>query len=432
MDDQSHDDAAPEDWLAAALDAALKDVVETHFGQVPLAVALNSIDPDIWFPACLKFDTLSKEMVPHVTRDTRFAGTTRLFMYTENGGVPCYPDSAPRALFNRAHEVDDVHAAIEWYSRILKVKGATGRICEALWGVTVSNEVRLTDTISILPIRDLRNSAIKRFLMGVSRSIGDVLFRTPYESELASSVLTIRSDVEKVLFTAEEAEKRQVNSDQYVGKCDELADVARVLTLIGPRALVSAGIWYEFDDEDLFGYTSQILSRSTRFVDILPITGQRYPVLDADAAKEVVPLFFGLDLQTQKKIRVALQRLNMAQRRHNLGDKAIDLSISLESLLSTDSNEVKHRVTTRATRLLAGLETDRVRNRDVIGAMYDYRSKMVHQGETPQRSKNIAGVPTTPAEILTSAVNLCVDVITSLLRAQKIPDWAMFDIQANA
>lgn len=431
MDNRGHDNPATKDRLAAALEAALNDVVDTQFGQVPLSVALNSVDADIWIPAHLKFDALSKEMVRHVIEDPRFAGNTRLFMYTENGGFPCYPESVPRALFDRAHKTGDVHGAIEWYSRILKAKRATGRTCEALWGVPISKEVRLTDTISILPVSDLRRSAIKRLLTGESRSMGDMLFRTPYEFDLASSVLTIRSDIEQVLFTVEETEKRRVNSAHSVSNYDVLADVARVLTLIGPRAPVSAGIWYEFDDEDLFGYTSEISGRSTRFVDVLPITSQSYPLLDADTAKELVPLFLGLDQQTQKKIRVALQRLNMAQRRHNLGDKAIELAISLESLLSTENNEVKHRVTTRATRLLAGSEADRVRNRDVISAMYDYRSKMVHQGEAPQRGKNIAGVHTTPADILTSAVNLCVDVITSLLRARRIPEWTVFDIQAN-
>ena len=51
-------------------------------------------------------------------------------------------------------------------------------------------------------------------------------------------------------------------------------------------------------------------------------------------------------------MRLALQRLGQALRRHAFGDKAIDLAIALETLNADgQNNEVSHKVKVRATKI---------------------------------------------------------------------------------
>ncbi|WP_208449196.1 HEPN domain-containing protein [Burkholderia ambifaria] len=135
--------------------------------------------------------------------------------------------------------------------------------------------------------------------------------------------------------------------------------------------------------------------------------------------------------KVRKNLRVALNRLNLAQRRFKLGDKAIDLAIVLESLLGgNETNEVTHKVTTRAARLLGGPNEERLYNRDIVNATYGYRSKMVHSGAQPEGTKQIAGNAMQASEILSAAVNVCVAVIKRIIRLPDIPDWKTFDIGA--
>jgi hypothetical protein len=92
-------------------------------------------------------------------------------------------------------------------------------------------------------------------------------------------------------------------------------------------------IWFEFHDPDLQYMASMMAGRQMRRIEIMPSKTTEYPLLAAKEAQELVPFFLNLDVKLKDKIRVALHRLNIAQRRGSLGDRAVDRCIALESLL---------------------------------------------------------------------------------------------------
>ena len=122
-----------------------------------------------------------------------------------------------------------------------------------------------------------------------------------------------------------------------------------------------------------------------------------------------------------------------ALRRHDLGDKAIELAIALETLTADgDSNEVSHKVKIRATKILGGDGAARARNAKLISETYNIRSKQMHTGAfDAKRARMVAGVSLTPAEILDQAATLCADCIVAKIRRGSIPTWATFDIDAE-
>jgi hypothetical protein len=191
-------------------------------------------------------------------------------------------------------------------------------------------------------------------------------------------------------------------------------------------------IWFEFHDPDLQYMASMMAGRQMRRIEIMPSKTTEYPLLAAKEAQELVPFFLNLDVKLKDKIRVALHRLNIAQRRGSLGDRAVDRCIALESLLGgSDNQEVTHKVTTRAARQLGGNDQDRVRKRDVVSLTYGFRSAMVHEGSEPKGMKKVAGEDRPVAEIIEAAAAICVDVIKLIMHKGKIPDWKLFDVQAD-
>jgi len=157
--------------------------------------------------------------------------------------------------------------------------------------------------------------------------------------------------------------------------------------------------------------------------------GQSYKEFDAAEAGKLVSEFIKLDDKTKSKIRVALDRLNLALRRSYLGDTAIDICIALESIVGgNETNEVTHKVTTRTVKLLGGNMASRMTNRDIVKAAYNYRSGMVHNGQEPKGEKSVNGVKTSADNILAKAIVICADVIKIILRDGKIPEWQNFDI----
>jgi hypothetical protein len=215
---------------------------------------------------------------------------------------------------------------------------------------------------------------------------------------------------------------------------EKVDDAALCLTAIGPRATSVAQAWWEFDDADVRDADVMRVGSSGKMMEIVPRLGQSYPVLHADLAIEIVGAFRRMRADAQARVRLALRRLGQALRRHELGDKAIELAIAFETLTADgDSNEVSHKVKVRATKILGGDAAARARNAKLIAETYAIRSKQMHTSSfDASKSRTVAGLPLTPEEILGQTAGLCADLIVAMIRRGSIPAWGAFDIDADA
>jgi len=97
--------------------------------------------------------------------------------------------------------------------------------------------------------------------------------------------------------------------------------------------------------------------------------------------KEITRLFTILkNVRNVKYLEVALRRFNLAYQRDINEDRFIDYFVSLESLYSTtgERGEVTHRISTRASRVLAEKFEDRQKKQKMLKKLYGYRSGIVH------------------------------------------------------
>ncbi|MGC0015388.1 hypothetical protein ACPPTR_07805, partial [Ralstonia pseudosolanacearum] len=207
-----------------------------------------------------------------------------------------------------------------------------------------------------------------------------------------------------------------------------LHDIALVLTAVGPRPVTAATMWFQYCDPDL-DRAAVLNGSNMKLTEIIPMTSHEYPDVDPDTARAAISGFFSLEDSTKGKVRVALKRLHQAQIRHDVGDRAIEVAIALESLLGDGNTELTHRVSTRGAKFLGGTVEERMRTFDVIKGAYGVRSSMVHTGSATERYK-ICGVKTHASAIVPEAISICAQVLLKLFSRPALPDWGRFDVEA--
>jgi hypothetical protein len=237
----------------------------------------------------------------------------------------------------------------------------------------------------------------------------------------------MRQRIEPFLCTPDD--KPELPNAQLMATYELHSEIILALTLVGPRVPLQAAHWFTFDDPDL---ELAILGAARRHqhIEILPSGHGVYPPLDLTEARDVVGGYLALQGSTRNQVRVALKRLNQAQRRHNLGDRAVELSTAFETLMGDKATtEMTHKIRVRSVRLIGGEAAVRRKNASVVTETYKLRSLLVHTGQVNTAgTKAIQGQQMTPSEIIEHTTAMCVDLIKLIVHRGSIPDWSEFDI----
>lgn len=287
----------------------------------------------------------------------------------------------------------------------------------------MAGEIQLTPDVKIVPIGALPDSAQKQRLTQVNSS--------PYWSVLnhaePESALLMGRRIEP--FTFDPETQPNLQNDEYIATHELFLDIALALTVVGPRSVISAMKWFNFDDPDL-EYALLGSSHSSHMHEIVPSQPGNYLALDSNEAPQIVQGYLALSGTTRDKVRVALQRLNQAQRRHNIGDRAVELSTAFETLLGDNgTTEMTHKIKVRSVRLLGGTAEVRERNAAVIYKAYNIRSKLVHTGSVSATgTETVCGQRMNFSEIINQTILMCADLIKIIIKRGSIPEWSIFDI----
>lgn len=153
------------DLLRDILASVLTSTVAAQYGEMPLSVALNSGDEQVFGHATMHLGRLGNEVRNLPVKDERFLGDALLQMRNEAGSSNLSPNMVGVPLLRRVLTTGSPDEAIEWLGRMLTTKDASGKTIEALWGVPVEAEVQLLPDLKIVPIEQLPDSSKKRLLM---------------------------------------------------------------------------------------------------------------------------------------------------------------------------------------------------------------------------------------------------------------------------
>lgn len=424
-EDSAESDAPRIQDLDRVLAAALNQIAQTRLPNVEMTLteAVQSPDIHVWLDAANVIHTLAQGVADALIRDTRFPGAAvRMIRQGMGGASGFYPAFVPQHLIRRLAMLGSSDAAIAWLQKVLSTAEATGALILVLWGVPVDGPVELTEDVSVVPFEAIPESEIKQVL--ASRGHRDNgLIASAIDMSGPSSALMMKRIISPLTYDPDQGPQDDSSSTQAY---EILNEVATVLTLIGPRVSLGLTTWFTFDDPDFEIWAG----RSSQIAEIVPAQFKEYPVLDAAAAQELVQTYLRLPGDLRTHFRVAIDRINQAQRRRNAGDQAVELATALEMLVGDKANnEMTHKVKVRTVRMVGGNLEERRRNAAIVNKAYAIRSKMVHTGVVEAgATESILGERVAVSDIVDMALNLCVQLITALIRRGNIPDWGEFDI----
>ena len=149
-----------------------------------------------------------------------------------------------------------------------------------------------------------------------------------------------------------------------------------------------------------------------------------FSVVDVDAdAIEWIERYLSLSPELSPQCDIAIERLNLARRRHSPGNRAIEGAISLEALLGPDGNqEITYRLRLRAALLLSTNFEERREISNAVKEFYKPRSNTVH------------GIPAQPRDLhkndacAARGLDICSQVLRKIVSLNKpfVPeDWEL-------
>jgi hypothetical protein len=196
---------------------------------------------------------------------------------------------------------------------------------------------------------------------------------------------------------------------------DKLRDAVEGFTMIGPSAPAPDVWWMETTDADF----SELLPQNYGGSHVIEIPHHGSNYANQEGA-DLVAKYLAIGGSLGKKLRIAMNRLNLAQRRSSAGNKAIEAAISLEALLSDGArDDLTFRYSIRSAFLLSNNPDERDKIRHTVRALYALRSKVVHGGEAGD--KPIAGK--LPRTIATEGIDICARLIRACVDLGGEPDW---------
>ena len=200
-----------------------------------------------------------------------------------------------------------------------------------LWGVVPEAPIPLTDDIQLVPFGDLpprpQGSNFQK-LREISRT--PIVSHSTWRGDPPAALVS-RFLLRPIVFESGGNEKPNLTTGSHLR--EKLDEVRLVITLTGPCTPMPDLCWTQFEDEDL---QAAVPSTGYEFehTEIVPQRLQQYGEFDAESARDTVQQYLALHEKPRKKVRLALDRLHRAMRRLHPGDKAIELSIAFEALLT--------------------------------------------------------------------------------------------------
>ena len=316
-------------------------------------------------------------------------------------------------------------AAVEWLQKILSTKKTIRFHVQALYGIRVASVTSLVDDIDLVPLDAVPDSRQKQ---GLLERPPLAPYHPPpfYAFTPPSAALIVPVEVQPffVKSTTAEAQQPKVRADWKA----KFEDIRHCLAIVHREPIVRGPSWSQYEDSDFEAAAIAKGVASFSHQEVVPMLSPEPREMDLEQAAEIVRAYYALDEVARRKIRTAMERVHLAFIRSSPEDKALELSIALETLLIDSPGEHTFKVSLRAALLTAEDINSRATTRAIIRAAYTLRSILVHGGKSKSEVKlNDEGqVPS--RDVAKRATAITINVIRSVLTAGKLPDWSNVEL----
>ena len=358
------------------------------------------------------------------------------FFIAPGGQIPGYHLSYLLYQLLRIAIARGVEGAVLAFDRCTTNTHGSFQYLAILEGIKLESEIQVYECIRLVPLPE-NKSHLPRYLLNhmfsgeEDKFTGKTLLiidATVSPMFCKPSGILNRNLVAQSFHECMSRFKVEVNNSQFANfDVDNFyGKFCQALSLVCNSAVKISRQWRFLAEDKLFNLASMGVSGS-QFPSHPPF-GMPNPLSSPqiDEVKCLYSILVNLDAGILKKMRIPIDRWLESKTSGNPDDKVIDLAIALESfyLLDRDGNsELSFQFRLRAAWFLGKDKAHRKELMKDFRQIYDWRSKVVHTGKLPNKTKR---TPFTPEEVeafITNAQNLCRDSILKILEDGKFPDW---------
>jgi hypothetical protein len=324
-------------------------------------------------------------------------------------------DKLPKIAFERGPS-----AAVAWCRKVYSTERADLRYVSAVHGLQIAQPVKLSNGVSLMPLANLPPSANAEALqLQFQSSWPDPTTPWPIWAtfEKPEDVCSERPSFDVTRQLSDEIE-RTIRAFTLV---EDAAPVspwgAAPVTLWGCAPVIGTS-WIDFVDHEL------VMAESGHSMSVTPArdVALNFHSRDVDTdAIEWVERYLRLAPELRSKCDIAMERLNLARRRHSPGNKAIEGAICLEALLGKpdDKQGITYKLGLRSALLLSTEFDERCKISDNVKKFYTLRSNTVH-GKTSKSN--------TYADCAARGLDICARVLRKIVSLNKTfvaSDWEL-------
>ena len=205
---------------------------------------------------------------------------------------------------------------------------------------------------------------------------------------------------------------------EAVGSFDRF--FCQVLSLVCNSAVETVITGFFFQEENSFNQTHGPGKMFRYFNPLgnLPKTEE----VEIEKAICLYERLVGLDSNSMEKLRVAIERWIMSKTDRTRVDQMIDLGIALEALYVTSKEDIGKKLRHRASWYLGENPADQQELETEFEAIYNYRSRAVHEGKL-DKEVEIQGQRMPISEFIESVQDRCRRSILEIIKDGQFPDW---------
>ena len=318
-----------------------------------------------------------------------------------------------------------VEGAISTFDRCSQNAPSSFQYRALLEGITVEAEVQVFEGMRIVR---LRNSApeLTRYLPA------GAMIHTPSHFFSGRALLIIDAFISPVFYNPRDTKgsdfpvRVEVREEQFpnFNINDFYQRFCQALSLVGNSAVKISLNWEFLSKDELFhlergfGYSGHVPNVWASSTEV----GQS----EIAEAKDLYDTLVDLDSSVAAKLQIPIERWIKSKVEYNPVDNMIDLGIAFEALYLSDidaSAELSFRLRLRAAWYLGKDKGHREELMKDLNKIYEWRSKSVHTGKIPNKTKRTSFTDEEVREFIEKSQDLCRQSIIKILEEGKFPDW---------
>jgi len=208
-------------------------------------------------------------------------------------------------------------------------------------------------------------------------------------------------------------------------KRETLNHIRDILLLISNSQITTLGYWIELNDsvpcKEWLGY-----SWSQKDNDILPRANIKLTSNEWSDFSELAECYLNLDNSVRSYLSRCIYRLGLSRKRKDPIDRAIEIGIGFEMLMThgdRGNHGITQRLKTRTSKMLGRSDLEQEKIYFLTGKFYKIRCDAVHNGFLESTYNCDRDTSKSPEEILSIGEDYMIKIIKLIIRRGQLPNW---------